>query len=184
MLRTIMWITLCALLALPLPHAPLADALHSGTLLRMHVLAADDTDAMQALKLPVRDAVRQAYAEGADPHQTMQANAEALLPSLTSAARTAAAQAGYDGPVDVWLGTATFDARMLEGVAVPAGDYPALIVRLGSGLGHNWWGLVDPEHSLRAASCAQADGLVWDWSPGAVWQALGPELARWLGWAV
>ena len=40
---------------------PTTLAMKTGVLLRMHVVAQDDTPAMQALKAPVRDAVRQVY---------------------------------------------------------------------------------------------------------------------------
>lgn len=172
MLKPLLPLLLCLVLLWPVPGP--TDALRSGELLRMHVIAQDDTMTMQALKLPVRDAVRSAYAALADPTRSMLANAQALLPQLTEAAQSAALAVGYTEPVAVMLGTVTFDARTLDGVLVPAGDYPALIIRMGAGLGHNWWGLLDPNQSLLAA-CAEVTGedeITWDWSPAAFWQAL------------
>lgn len=159
--------------ALALPPAPV-EQLRSGALLRMHVIAQDDTPAMQAVKAPVRRAVQAVYA--ASPHSgSMLADARALLPLFIRAAESAAAEAGFDGPVTVTLGDADFDARSLEGMYIPAGRYPALIIRLGKARGHNWWGLLDPELSLRAAA-ADGEGVpVWDWSLDALLDAL-------LGW--
>lgn len=137
-----------------------------GTLLRVHVVAADDTAAMQALKLPVRDAVRARYAELADARASMLTEARRLLPSLTEAAALAAQNAGFDGPVSVRVETRRFGARVLSGLCVPAGEYPALMIRLGNATGHNWWGLIDPEAALRAAAIDQSDGskMRFDWS--------------------
>ncbi len=137
-----------------------------GTLLRVHVIAADDTAAMQALKLPVRDAVRARYAELADVRASMLTEARRLLPDLTEAAELAAQNAGYDGPVSVRVETRRFGARVLSGLCVPAGDYPALMIRLGDATGHNWWGLIDPDAALRAAAIGETSDAAWqfDWS--------------------
>ena len=82
-----------------------ALAMKTGVLLRMHVIAQDNTPAMQALKAPVRDAVRQVYADHAPPEDTlpMLPRAAALLPELSSAAQAAAREAGYTGEVSVTL---------------------------------------------------------------------------------
>ena len=144
-----------------------ALAMKTGVLLRMHVIAQDDTPAMQALKAPVRDAVRQVYADHTASEDTlpMLPRAAALLPELTSAARAAARNAGYAGDVSVSLEWAQFDQRTLDGLTIPAGWYPALMIRLGEARGHNWWGLLDPELALSAAAMGDGEGLpLWDWT--------------------
>lgn len=159
-------------LLMPITDDSITAALHTGELLRMHVIAQDDTPAMQSIKYPVRDAVRQVYADQADADRSMLSNTQALLPQMTQTAQQTAQQLGFTGSVDVLLGCATFDERTLNGITVPAGDYPALIVRLGEARGHNWWGLVDPQRSLMAACIQQDEGLTWDWSMRGFWQAL------------
>lgn len=158
------------------PHA-LPDrttlAMKSGVLLRMHVIAPDDTPAMQQMKLHVRDAVRHAYASSPARGLTMLARTRFLLPSLTAAARQAAGSHGYDGPVTLSVEQASFDERTLDGHVFPAGDYPALIIRLGEARGRNWWGLVDPSLALSCAALGEGE-LIWDWSLPALWQALWP----------
>lgn len=138
------------------------SGLKTGALLRLHVVAQDDTEEMQRVKLCVRDAVRDAYAQGA-LEGAMLDNARRLLPTLTEAAVARAQQEGFQGAVQVMLTEAAFDARELDGLTVPAGRYPALMVYLGDARGHNWWGLLDPELALR---CAGGDGGAspWDWS--------------------
>lgn len=169
-----------ALLQLLLPALPAQDLpgrLRSGQWLRFHVIAHDDSQEMQQLKLTVRDAVQACYASlptGAD----MLADAALHLPQLTDAARQAATEAGFPGPVEVTLGMQAFDARTLGGVTVPAGTYPALVIRLGDARGQNWWGLLDPETSLEMAVIGSTggDAILWDWS----WQALLTALFGWV----
>jgi len=162
----------------------LTQRLKSGDWLRFHVVAQDDTAPMQRLKLQVRDAVQEAYNASAPEAGDMLGQAEALLPTLTQVARKAAQEAGFTGAVNVQLDIFSFNERTLFGQIVPSGDYPALMIRLGDAQGQNWWGLLDPELSLRLASVkgeAEADQAIrWDWS----WQALLaallglPELAE------
>ena len=168
---------LCAVCALCLSifSSPAAQ-MKRGELLRFHVVAQDDTPAMQSLKLPVRDAVQRTFLALAPRSGAMAEEARALLPELTQAASQAALDAGFTGPVSVTLENAVFDSRLLDGHFIPAGVYPALMVRMGDARGHNWWGLLDPETALAAASFGEgADGIEWDWSLQALLQAL-------LGW--
>lgn len=140
--------------------------LRSGEYLRVHVVAQDNTAEMQRIKLCVRDSVQDCFLQTHDASlPTMQAQAEAILPQLTEAASTCAAAEGFTGNVAVILDVFTFDDRELEGIAVPAGEYPALMILLGDAQGQNWWGLLDPETSLRFAAADAADGPTrWDWS--------------------
>lgn len=176
MLKTL-W--LCLLLL----QAPWVSRLQSGELLRFHVIAQDDSASMQAIKAPVRDAVQRVYAEGADDTLSMLENAEALLAQMRQAACQAARNEGFTGRVEVTLERAAFNTRVLEGHVIPAGEYPALMVRLGDARGHNWWGLLDPESSLRAALCGTADGdeIIWDWSLRGVFEALLGFCPSWVG---
>lgn len=152
------------------PETRTVFAMKTGILLRMHVIAQDDTAAMQHIKLCVRDAVRDAYAAAPASAGTMLTRTQELLPQLTQAARNAALAQGYTGPVTLRIEQVQFDQRTLDGLTIPAGEYPALMIRLGEAQGHNWWGLIDPELAL---SCAQWDGTAtWNWSLTAFIHAL------------
>jgi len=136
-------------------------AMKTGILLRMHVVAQDDTQEMQRVKLRVRDAVQEAYASDASSG-TMLRKAAAMLPTLRQAACEAAAAEGFTGAVTVTIEQASFDQRTLDGLTIPAGEYPALMIRLGQAQGRNWWGLIDPELAVRCAALPGTDD--WDWS--------------------
>ena len=116
--------------------------------LRLHVLANSDSQADQALKLQVRDAVLE-QAEGLLAGAESRAEAEALLaahlPSLAAAGAEAVGAAGYGYPVTVSLeDNCWFPTRVYEDFALPAGLYTALRVEIGSGAGQNWWCVVFP----------------------------------------
>lgn len=155
------------------PHV-LTNRLRSGEYLRMHVVAQDDTSEMQRVKLCVRDAVQQCFQREHDADlPTMQAQADALLPRLTEAACECARAEGFAGDVTVSLGMFPFEERTLNGIAVPAGEYPALMILLGDAQGQNWWGLLDPEASLQFAQAGEAEApVLWDWSLRALLAAL------------
>ena len=115
--------------------------------MRLHVLANSDSDADQALKLDVRDAVlAQANTYLADCHSTQQAK-EVLSQHLQPLADTAAqtiAQQGYDYPVKVSLERTYFPTKVYADFSLPAGEYQGLRVEIGQAEGHNWWCVVFP----------------------------------------
>ncbi len=158
------------------PEAQLQALFKTGVLLRLHVVAQDDTEEMQALKLRVRDAVQQCYNENCpEPSASMLENTQALLPLLAEAAGECARENGFPGEVRVELTTRCFEALPLSQNTVPAGEYPALMVYLGDAQGHNWWGLIDPEAATRFAAVSagdEADPVVWDWSWRGFFRAL------------
>jgi len=154
------------LFSISLSHT-LPEQLRSGNLLRFHVVAQDDTEEMQRIKLCVRDAVHDCYAASQTDGRPMLEEAQRLLPQLTQAAVASAYAEGFSGDIRVILGTQVFSDRILGQHVIPAGEYPALMVFLGDAQGHNWWGLLDPNLSLEMSSIPQAetdDEIEWDWS--------------------
>ena len=126
------------------------------SVVRLHVLANSDTDADQALKLKVRDAVVTEAAglfDGAADAAEALDRARAALPRLERAATDAVTAAGYDYPVAVELCRAYFDTRTYDdAVTLPAGLYDAVRVRIGEAEGHNWWCVVFPPLCVGAAA--------------------------------
>ena len=124
--------------------------------LRLHVLANSDSQADQALKLQVRDAVLE-QAEGLLAGAESRAEAETLLaahlPDLAAAGAAAVGAAGYGYPVAVSLEDGCwFPTRTYGDFALPAGRYTALRVEIGSGAGQNWWCVVFPPLCLGAVT--------------------------------
>lgn len=125
----------------------------AGQMVRLHVVANSDSEADQAAKLLVRDAVlTQAepwLAEAATREEAM----ELLAAHLSELARAGAAAAGEGVAVtasleeEVW-----FPTKEYEDFALPAGKYTALRITLGEGKGHNWWCVVFPPLCLGSVS--------------------------------
>lgn len=141
--------------------------------IRLHVLAEDDSDEAQTLKLKVRDACLEAT-------RTLLADCESAdeawalirgnVKALEAAAADRARELGYYGPVAAETGLFDFPDRHYGGVFVPAGEYRALRVVIGAGEGHNWWCVlypslclpegVDPDAPIRFHS------VILDWLRG------------------
>lgn len=123
----------------------------SSSLVRLHVIAASDDKAEQALKLEVRDSVLEYLApklEGV----TGAEGARAVIEGSLEGIRTAASRAADGREVAVTLGEEMYPTREYDGFRLPAGRYSSLRVTLGEGAGQNWWCVVFPPLCMGAAS--------------------------------
>lgn len=122
--------------------------------LRLHVIAASDSEEDQALKLKVRDSVlrcSQDILSGETQKGTAERRIAANLDALRIAAEEEIQKNGYDYPVRVELTKADFPTRTYENVTLPAGQYNAVRVVIGNGEGKNWWCVMFPPLCLSAA---------------------------------
>lgn len=133
----------------------LLDAYQDGSLIRLHILAADDTPAAQRLKIQVRDAILAQFAEnwadlGDDPdaiYTLLQQNVDAMK-DVASAVTTGA---GFAGRVTAQVGVMTLPPKRYGQVLLPRGQYRALRITLGEGQGKNWWCVLFPSLCLAVA---------------------------------
>lgn len=131
----------------------------SAQLLRLHVLAVDDSEEEQAIKLRVRDAVL-AYLQPELAGATDRDEArERILARLNEIAQAASA-VSEGRAVTVTLGRESYPLRRYEGFALPAGEYESLRVVLGEGRGHNWWCVVFPPVCLSAAEAEELQSVM------------------------
>ncbi len=123
--------------------------------LRLHILANSDSPEDQAVKLQVRDAVVEASAgwldEATDAAEARRI-AQEHLPELEQVARQTLAEAGHSEPVQASLKTVYFTTRQYGTVTLPAGEYEAVQLVIGAGVGHNWWCVVFPPLCAGAAA--------------------------------
>ncbi len=118
----------------------------ANEMIRLHVVANSDSEADQALKLKVRDAVLTrcgVYTAGLDRGEALEVLAQSL-PQLGQVAADTVAREGYDYPVRLSLREERFPTRDYTDFSLPAGTYTALRVELGAAAGHNWWCVVFP----------------------------------------
>ncbi len=116
-------------------------------ILRFHVRANSDSSRDQELKLKVRDALggyMQTKLSGASDLEECKTIVKENLPQIVHTAEQVIRQQGYDYPVSASVETETFPERTYGDYTFPAGDYQALHVEIGSGLGHNWWCVMYP----------------------------------------
>lgn len=115
--------------------------------IRLHVLAASDTEEDQRRKLLVRDAV---LAEFGNELASCREKAEAealltrLLPELKTVAEETLRAEGDTSPVTVTLSREEYDRRVYDDFTMPAGEYLSLRIVIGEGAGQNWWCVLFP----------------------------------------
>ncbi len=125
------------------------------SVVRLHILAHSDSEADQALKLQVRDAVTAAGAgllDGVTTREEAEQRLQAALPSLIETARQQVLASGYDYPVTAELTTMGFTTRVYDGATFPAGQYHTVRFRIGDGAGRNWWCVMYPPLCVSAAT--------------------------------
>ena len=114
---------------------------------RLHVIAEDDSEDAQTLKLKVRDAcltcARVLLADCPDADEAWN-RVNAHIDMLETVARDCARAQGYSGSVAAQTGVFEFPDREYGGVIVPAGEYRALRIVIVSGEGCNWWCVLYP----------------------------------------
>ncbi|MCD7755429.1 MAG: stage II sporulation protein R [Firmicutes bacterium] len=129
-------------------------------LIRLHVVANSDSDADQALKLQVRDAIveslQAAMAQMPDA-DTAKAYIQENLAQLQALANRTLQDAGSGDTAVVTLEKEAFSTRQYDTFTLPAGVYEALRVTIGEGEGENWWCVVFPTLCVSATSEGFAD---------------------------
>ena len=127
------------------------DGVPVSDFVRLHVVAEDDGEAAQALKLEVRDAclmcARTLLKDCADADAAW-AIVNDNLELIRLMALLRARSRGWDGALTAEAGVFAFPERHYGGVVVPAGEYRALRVVIGAGEGHNWWCVLYPSLCL------------------------------------
>ena len=148
--------------------------------LRLHILADSDDAYDQQLKLEVRDMVvaelAETLASAADKNEAKQLICTALPQIERLCGEYLAGKADYAATAR--LEKAQFPAIRYDDTLLPAGEYEALRIVLGSGSGHNWWCVLFPplcfvdvvaeEQALAVGTGRAGDEIllrskIWDW---------------------
>jgi len=118
-----------------------------GPMLRFHIRANSNSQADQAVKLLVRDAVLEylePHLDGVTGLDSATRELRRLSPSLRSTADRVLRENGFSYRAAVSVGEEFFPARKYGSVVVQSGYYTAVIISLGSGEGDNWWCVLYP----------------------------------------
>ena len=149
-------VTLCAVLQAQSQR--MADKI-----IRLHVVANSDTNADQAVKLAVRDAVLREAGRVLDGAEDPKQAVAAQLPALEAAANAELQRQGSEDLARVSFRRELFPTREYDTFSLPAGVYDSLRVTIGQGEGHNWWCVIFPSLCVPAT----ADGFAEAAAPAA-----------------
>ena len=124
-----------------------ATQIDSDSLIRIHVLANSYSQADQALKLQVKDAVvtylkpqLEQSCSIAESRQIIQRS----LPQIEQIAQQTLQQQHSGYQVTLQYGRFDFPIKYYGSFSLPAGNYEALRILIGEGQGHNWWCVLFP----------------------------------------
>ncbi|MBQ3140230.1 MAG: stage II sporulation protein R [Ruminococcus sp.] len=127
------------------------DSLRNNVL-RLHILADSNTEYAQSLKLKVRDGLLEANIfRNAATLAEAELTAAENLDIIEKKAEEILRENGCYLPVSAELADVVFDERVYEDITMPAGEYRALRVKIGSAQGKNWWCVMYPPLCLPAA---------------------------------
>ncbi|MBE6764202.1 MAG: stage II sporulation protein R [Ruminococcaceae bacterium] len=135
----------------------------SERVLRLHILAASDSEEDQAIKLKVRDAIlleANGLLDGVMSTALAEETLKEALPTIKAAAQRVLIENGVNESVTVELCDSYFNTRHYEHITLPAGTYRALRVVIGAGKGQNWWCMVFPPMCLSSACEPQWEGIL------------------------
>lgn len=129
-------------------------AIYSDTV-RLHILAASDSEDDQALKLKIRDRVLEKYSEllsAGENADSALALIEYKLPEIERDCNMWLDELGYEYSAEVTLGEEWYDTRVYEDYTLPCGYYSSLRIVIGEGDGRNWWCVMYPPLCLDVAT--------------------------------
>ncbi len=115
--------------------------------IRLRILADSDATEDQLLKRRIRDAIIEqmnAWVKGPQTIEEARETVRTHIPELETLVGRYVREAGYDYTYKVELGIVPFPTKVYGDKVYPAGDYEALRVTLGRGLGQNWWCVLFP----------------------------------------
>lgn len=123
--------------------------------LRLHIPANSDSEYDQQVKLQLRDFVLKKYGtqlSGCESRSEAEVKVRTMLPEIEKSCCEFLSQQGVDYGAHAELTEMYFTTRDYETVTLPAGEYLALRITLGTGKGHNWWCVMFPPLCIPLAS--------------------------------
>ena len=115
--------------------------------LRIHIQADSNEDAAQRVKYEIRDEVVDfliPVLAVAHDKEAAKAAIRRNFDGIEAVADKALSRRGFGYRAKAELKKEYFPSRVYDGVTLPAGEYEALILCLGSGEGNNWWCVAYP----------------------------------------
>lgn len=133
---------------------PRSEANIFDNVVRLHILAEDNSAEAQEVKLLVRDAILNEYGALFSESTSVDSAgdvAESHLRDIEATANRVLAENGMDYSAKAEFGMEEYPTRVYENVTLPAGTYRSLRLLLGKGEGKNWWCVLFPPLCTDAA---------------------------------
>ena len=150
MFKTCLAILLIAIIMLTAASISFSNSVNkvlSDNLIRLHVIANSDSEEDQVLKRNVRDAVIDFMRKKLENVTNLEQAKNIIdddIDEIEKIATEKVRESGKAYPVKVVLGKYPFPTKTYGEVALPAGNYQALRIVIGEGLGSNWWCVLFP----------------------------------------
>ncbi len=119
----------------------------ADNLIRLHVIANSDSPEDQALKRDVRDAVIDYMKGKLEQSKSIEQTRfiiENNIDEIVEVSERILREKGKEYPVKAMLGSYAFPTRAYGDITLPAGNYQALRIVIGEGIGENWWCVLFP----------------------------------------
>ena len=119
----------------------------ANSVFRLHVIANSDSVEDQSLKLKVRDELlsyMNSLSENCNSKDEVMELAKEHINDFKEIASKVILDNGFDYGVDVQVGLNDFPTKYYGDIALPAGTYDALRVKIGDASGQNWWCVMFP----------------------------------------
>ena len=129
----------------------------SENIARIHIVANSDSERDIETKMKVKEKVVDFLG---DKKLSGELEDELLLlvDDIEKEAQKVLLSEGADYSLTAEVKVKHFDRKTLGYSALPSGEYPALVITLGEGQGHNWWSVIFPELSLSASLKSGEEG--------------------------
>ncbi len=122
--------------------------------LRLHILANSDSEEDQTLKYDLRDYMLSEFSDVFGSCESFEQSMYAATERRTEIEKKAnefVHSKGFDYDVKCEVAKTYFTTRKYENVTLPAGEYTAVRLLIGSAEGRNWWCVMFPPLCLPAA---------------------------------
>lgn len=130
--------------------------------IRLHILADDNSETAQSIKLKVRDAILDECGDifsSSGDIITAEENLTENIARIEEISNRVLIGNGVDYKATAELGNEDYPTREYEEFSLPAGNYKSLRVKLGEAKGNNWWCILFPPLCTRASSDLTDSGI-------------------------
>jgi len=124
-------------------------------IVRLHIIAASDSEEDQEVKLKVRDRVLEKMSRASEKGEIKDA-----LSEFQKTANEVLEEEGFDYGAVAEYGVFDFPTKKYENFALPKGKYEAVRIKLGAAEGQNWWCVLFPPLCYVDAATEEGEELL------------------------